>query len=175
MAQTLGLLYGLDKGQYKKKQNRWLFSIPSVCADDTTGVDSLPPLKSARPNLSFKEMEVKHLMEDVFYPAKPDWKPVTITLYDLSKSTNPVWQWIKLVYDSQGGNFYPAISSQTQNNNTFIRTCDLKMFDGCGCLQETWTFEDAWCNNINFQTLDMGMHDVMTCEITLRYARAYLA
>lgn len=176
--QKMSLLYGLENGksQFCKRQNRWLFEIPGVAADDTAGVDALPPMKSARPNLSFKEMEVRHLHEDVFYPAKPDWKPITITLYDLSKATHPVWDWLSLIYDVKNGNYYPAVNNPTlqQANSTFIKDCFLRLYSGCGDLIESWRYEDCWCNNINFQTLDMASGDLLTCEITLRYARAYI-
>ncbi len=179
--QKMGLLFGLEKGQSKdspsqfcKRQNRWLFEIPGVVADDTVTVDALPPSKSARPNLSFKEMEVRHLIEDVFYPAKPEWKPITVTVFDLTKKVNPIWNWIIKIYDPEIGRFYPAISNASQQKDKFVKNCFLKMFDGCGNTVETWVFEDAWCNAINFQTLDMGSAEVMMCEMTLRYARAYL-
>jgi hypothetical protein len=177
MGQKMGFLYGLEEGksQYCKRQNRWLFEIPGVVADDTPGVDALPPEKSARPNLSFKEMEAKHLIEDVYYPAKPEWKPITITLFDLKKSNHPVWEWIIKVYDPKQGKFWPVIrqGGSQQPKDIFIKDCYLKMFDGCGNLVETWAFEDSWIQAANFQSLDMGNGNLMTCDITLRYARAY--
>lgn len=173
--QKMGLLYGLEKNQFCKRQNRWLFEVPGVSADETVGVQALPPLKSSRPSISFKEMEARHLNEDVFYPAKPDWKPITITLWDLNKASHPVWDWIALIYQPHIGRWFPAVDRQAiQPSSQFIRDCYLKMFDGCGETVETWKFEDAWCNNINFQTLDMGSSDILTCEFTLRYARAYI-
>jgi len=177
MSQKMGLLYGLESnGKFCKRQNRWLFTIPGVCADDTTGVSALPPQKSARPNIGFKEMEARHLIEDVYYPAKPDWKPISITLYDLKLSSNPVWDWIKKVYDAKAGNWFPSVMSAagSQGKDNFIKECQVKMFDGCGELVETWIYEDAWIQSSNFQTLDMTQGSVLTIDITLRYARAYI-
>lgn len=178
--QRMGLHFGLEmeKSETCKRQFRWLFEIPGVAADNDPGVPALPPEKSARPNLSFKEMEVKHLIEDVYYPAKPDWKPINITLFDLKKQKHPVWDWIKKVYDVKQGKWNPPIptSSNPQafaSKNMFIKDCSLTMYSGCGTAVETWTFEDAWPQTINFGTLDMNQSGIMTCEITLRYARAY--
>lgn len=176
-SQKMGLLYGLEgNGQYCKRQNRWLFTIPGVVADDTTGVDALPHEKGARPSISFKEMEARHLIEDVYYPAKPDWKPVNLTLFDLKKGSNPVFNWIKSVYDPQGGKWFPSNKpgNRLSPKDKFIKDCELKMYDGCGTLLETWTYEDAWIQSANFQTLDMTQGSLMTIEITLRYARAYV-
>ena len=165
----MGLQFGLEgDGKFCKRANRWLFEIPEVCADDSPNVNALPPEKGARPTLSFKEMIVQHLIEDVYYPAKPDWKPVSLTLFDLSLRTNPIFEWIQQVYQPQEGHFFES------NRNSLIKTATLKMLNGCGTIIETWIFEDAWPQSINFQNLDMCSSAVMMCEITLRYARAYL-
>jgi hypothetical protein len=170
----MGLRYGLDKGDFcLKRTNRWLFTIPGVCADDTAGVDALPPEKSARPSLSFKEMEVRHLNEDVFYPVKPDWKPITITLFDLRLRTHPVVEWVKKMYNPAQGAFFVPNNGANQQKDSFIKECNLSLYDGCGNRMEQWIYEDAWINSANFQSLDMTSSGYLTCEITLRYARAY--
>lgn len=159
-----------------------MFRIPEIAAD---GIDTLPPLKSARPSLMFKEMSVRHLIEDVYYPAKPDWKPVAITLYDLIEKAPPptgvgnlgqggnrnlVFQWIREFYRPGTG----SGELDLPNERRFIKTCTLTMLNGCGETVETWVFEDAWPQMVNFQTLDMGDSNVCTVDLTLRYARAYI-
>jgi hypothetical protein len=172
----MGMAYGLEKGQYCKKTNRWRFEIPGVAQDDSPGADALPPKTSARPNVSFKEMEAKHLTEDVFFPGKPEWRPITITLFDLYRATNPVWKWVKKVYDAKQGTFNPPIQSgDSQDSEKFIKNCYLTMYDGCGETElEKWVFEDVWPQAVNFQTLDMAQCQVTMCDLTIRYARAYI-
>lgn len=165
----MGLQFGLQgNGDYCKRTFRWLFEIPGVCGDESPGVNALPPEKSARPNLNFKEMDVNHLIEDVFYPAKPDWKPINITIFDLVRNEHPVFKWIQEVYKPETGKFTEPASGK------FIKECTLKLFDAIGTVIETWIFEDCWPQSINFQTLDMTNSGVMMCDITLRYARAYI-
>ena len=166
----MGLQFGLDKGQYCKRSFRWLFAIPNVTPDSGTGegANVLPPEKSARPNLGFKEMNAQHLIEEVFYPAKPDWKPINLTLYDLKKGNHPVFEWIREHYKPQPGILYPP------NANAFIKECTLTLYNGCGDSVEQWIFEDAWPQNANFQVLDMNDSGIVTCDLTLRYARAYV-
>jgi hypothetical protein len=176
----MGLLFGLEKQNLcLKRQFRWLLEIPGVACDDDPQVDSLPPEKSARPNYSYKEMEARHLIEDIFYPAKTDWKPIQLTLFDLVKPKNLVFDWLMKVYDPRGGKFKPPIPAPNtqpppQPKDLFIKTCYLKQFSGCGDLLETWVFEDAWPSSINWQTLDMGNSGYLVCDITLRYARAFI-
>lgn len=166
----MGLQFGLEKGIYCKRRFRWLFSIPDVTPDESSGEGArvLPPEKGARPNLQFKEMSVRHLIEDVYYPAKPDWKPVSLTLYDIAVDPHPVFKWIREFYVPR----YGTLSAP--NENDFIKEAILRLYDGCGHLIETWIWEDVWLQSANFQTLDMGDSGFVTCDITLRYARAYV-
>ena len=163
---NMGLSYGLEDSQKCIKiRNRWLFKIPSVSA---SGVDSLPPLKSARPNLSFKEIQAEHLNETIYFPGKPDFKPITLTLYDLQTNENPIFKWLKKLYNPCDGKM------QTPVDNNFIITATLELYDGCGNVLETWTFENAWPVTWDFGELDMASSEVVTCDLILRYARAFI-
>ena len=167
--------FGLESGQYCKRQHRWMFSISKIMGDqsDEGLISALPPSKAARPHITFTEINVRHLIEDVFIPGKPDWKPITITVFDLKKNENKLWNWLTSHYDPSVGTLVPP-NSDPGTESGFFRQCQLKMFDGCGNIIEEWTYEDAWPQQINFQMLDYAQQDVMTADITLRYARAYL-
>lgn len=175
----MGLQFGLQDGQYCKRQHHWMFVVDGIIGD-TTAINALPPSKASRPHITFTEINVRHLIEDVFIPGKPDWKPITITVFDLVKNKNPIWDWITTFYNPGLGklvapNYSPvAPNSKAGINEGFFRQCQLQMFDGCGIQNELWTYEDAWPQQINFQTLDYGQQDVMMADITLRYARAYI-
>ena len=164
----MGLQMGLEKGRFCKRENHWLFFISGISADLTPS-HALPPQKSARPNLSFKEMVANHMTEDVYFPAKPEWKPINLVLYDLNTPVHPVFDWIRNVYDPYIGSFYEP------NRASLIRQCTLKLCNGCGDPIETWIYEDVWPQNINFGQLDMGNSGIVMCELTLRYARAYIS
>ena len=168
MGINMGWNYGLDKSTVCfKKKNRWLFKIDGVSADDGAA-ESLPPSKAARPSLSFKELEVSHLTETVYFPGKSEWKPVTLTLYDIKKNKNAVIEWIKKIYDARNGTYLPSGESD------FKRNANLEMYDGCGNLMETWVYENVWPQNVEFGDLDMSTGEIMYVEVTLRYDRAYV-
>ena len=172
----MGMQMGLEgDGRYCKRQFRWMFTITNIVGDlgSSGSMQCLPPEKSARPNLAFKETNVQHLIEEVFYPTKPDWKPITITVYDLQKSTHPIWKWLIELYDPEQGDFnVPNINPGPTTG--FIRECSLQLFDGPGNPIEQWIYEDCWPQAVNFQPLDMTQNGVVMCDITLRYARAYI-
>jgi hypothetical protein len=163
----MGLDYGLES--YEKcfpRKHRWIFMIPDVSAD---GSNSLPPSKSARPNLAFKEMEVQHLNETIYYPSKPDWKPITLTLYDIGNKSSPVFDWIKEIYDPKSGSWKAPVPGR------FIREATLTLYSGCGDELEKWTFDNVWPQQIDFHDLDMGNAEITMVDITLRYSRAYIS
>lgn len=155
-----------DKIVCFKRKYRWMFYIPDVCGE---GAPLLPPSKSARPSLSFKEMDAQHITETIYYPSKPEWKPINITLYDIVKRKNPVIEWIKKVYDVSETNVKWKAGSGIK-----IGTCRIELYDGVGEVIETWKLENAWPNNIEFGDLDYGSSDILSVDLTLRYDRAYI-
>jgi hypothetical protein len=142
--------------------------IPNVSSE---GTNVLPPQKAARPNIAFKEMSVEHLTETLWFPSKPEYKPIQITLYDIkvgSFSTHPVLDWFKKCYDARSGQW-------TLPGQGLMENVRLELYDGCGTTIEAWVFENAWPQQIDFGDLDMGSSELITCDITLRYARSYLS
>ncbi len=154
-----------------KRRNRWLFKIDGISATDTstsTGINALPPSKAARPSLTFKEIEVQHLNETIYFPGKPDWKPVSLVLYDLKKNKHPIFEWIKLVYDPKNGDYKTSCNGFKKPNAT------LELYDGCGEVLETWVYETVYPQVAEFGELDMSSSELLTCDLTIRYDRAYI-
>jgi hypothetical protein len=166
----MGFDFGLESTEVCfKRKNRWLFIIPDISAE---GVNTLPPSRGARPSLSFKEMEAQHLSETVYFPAKPEWKPITLSLYDIKKPglvQNPVFEWVKKIYDPQKDSSWTAPCDGFKK-----KIARLELYDGCGTTIEQWVFESIWPQSIEFGDLDMASSEVVTLELTLRYDRAYI-
>jgi hypothetical protein len=150
---------------------RWMFFVDGVSGD---GTNALPPDKGARPSLNFKEAEVQHLNETVYFPMKPDWKPITLTLFDLKGSGNPVFDWLSLQYDVCGGDNPGSNFASWRRPGNFKKNAWLEMYDGCGNIVEKWWFQNVWPNNIEWGDLDMQSGDYVTAELTLRYDRAWV-
>lgn len=168
---NMGFDFGLeDPNVCFKRKNRWLFIIPDISA---RGVASLPPSKTARPSISFKEIEVQHLNETIYFPGKPEWKPITLTLYDLKRpgsgSEHPIFRWLKTIYNPQIDAKYKFSCDGFKKD-----FATLEMYDGCGNVIERWIFETIWPQAVEFGDLDMSTSDLLTCDITLRYDRAYI-
>lgn len=161
-----------------KRKHRWILEIPEV---SSVGANVLFHSKGARPSLQFKEIEALHVTETVYFPGRPDWKPINLTLYDTkvgdSNNIHPVFEWIKRIYNPETGAWGYAIDNRIgrlgYNVGFKLSTCYLSLLDGCGAMIEGWKLENVWCQNAEFGELDMQSSEVVTCDVTLRYDRAY--
>lgn len=173
VANPMGFLGQSEWGDFPsacfKSKFRWKLIITDVSGE---GIGSLPPLKSARPNFTFKEMEAQHLTETIYFPSKPEWKPVNLTLYDIVKvNENPVFTWIKRAYNPKNcSGWFPALDSPSLK----CAEARLVLYDGCGTIIEEWIYEHAYPQAVEFGDLDMSSSEVVVCEVTLRYDRAYI-
>ena len=162
-----------DESTCFKRKFRWLFKIEDISAE---GINALAPQKSARPTITFKEIEAQHLTETIYYPGKPDWKPVALTLYDLKKNEHPIFEWLKKLYDpgtdEKDGTYVPSCLPGKESFKK--HDAELELYDGCGNVIETWGFDHVWPNSIDFGDLDMSSSDIVMCDLILRYDRAYL-
>jgi len=184
----MNLDFGLeDWNVCQKMKNRWLFKIDGVSATVSGSISALPPLKGGRPKLDLVEQEVQHLVQKVYYPVKAEWKPIQLTLYDITRH-NPVFLWLEMVYSPQpSGGFYEwnllspefcqATSTQVpfdDQQSCFKRTGAICIYGGCGELLEAWKLDNCWPQSIDWGDLDMADSNVITVDVTLRYDRAYL-
>lgn len=166
-----------------KRQFRWLFSIENIVGKpEANSVNVKPPLKSQRPTISFKDLSFEHQSETIYMPGKAEWKPISLTLYDIGayslfngacrKIDNNVWRWINMFYRAYDSNYGFATNPNPQIS--FKKPAFITMLTGDGTVMEQWRLDNAWCQEVNFGELDMASSDVMTVDITLRYDRAYI-
>ncbi len=166
---SMGLSYGLQLSQLNpKKKNRWMLRILDVSAS----ANALPPKKAGRPGINLKETEFQHLSESIWYPLKADWKTVNITLFDIRCNKNPVFDWLAKIYDpSDDGEEEPVFARVIDSD--ILKDMDLELYDGCGNVMETWKFEKAYPQSIEWGELDMDSADIVLVDMVIRYQRAY--
>jgi len=179
MGVNMGMHPLLVKGGDKRKF-RWMFSIQPYVGDQ---VSMLPPLKSARPNVSFKEYQAEHIHETIYFPGKVEWQTVDLSLYDIKCKENPIYEWMKLIYNPDPdapsgfgatGGFYGPSLSQQSGGTQYKTTAQVTMYNGCGDTLETWIYMNAYPAKIDWGDLDMSSNDLTTADITLRFDRAYI-
>lgn len=163
----------LAKGGDKRKF-RWLFTITPFIGDQ---VSMLPPSKGARPNLSFKEYSAEHLNETIYFPGKVEWSTLELSLYDVKCSDNPIFEWMRKIYDPDPtvGFYGPSLLPPAQIGAPhFKRQAILTLYDGCGRIIEAWIYMNAFPQKIDWTDLDMTNSELTSVDLSLRYDRAYL-
>lgn len=174
-----------------KTKFRWYFGIYNLTGDN---LEALPCIRASRPKIQFREMQAEHLNETIYFPSKPDWQTIQISLYDRCITTqHPIFTWLRLQYDPQP----PNGSFDTAHTNAYSFSWDscgdacpwypcvdplsfkpcaaLQLYDGCGNIIEAWVLEHCYPQSVDFGELDMGSSEVITADITLRYDRAFQA
>lgn len=175
MAECMGFFrpeWGMTGGPgTAKRKFRWLFNIENITSG-AVDANPLPCIKAARPKLNFREMQAEHMNEVIYYPSKPEWQPIQLSLYDRCISTqNPIFTWLKQQYDptpARCSSWYPCIDPLS-----FKPCCSLLLLDGCGNVLESWILEHCYPQNIDWGDLDMSSSDFVTVDFTLRYDRAF--
>ena len=160
-----------------KRQNRFVMHIPDIThiGSSATRVYNrvLIEEKAARPKLSYKEIEVPHLVETINYAGRPQWETLRVTMYDVAQNS-PAWGWITSNYylrrtsSNSGGIGYRGGASLG-----FKRNIQIFLLDGCGYALEGWEYINAYPVEVDFGSLDMGSNDVCRIDIVIRYDRAY--
>jgi hypothetical protein len=195
---------GWASGTTFKRQNRFILNIWGVTTGNTAptkpgaegeeitgtniGAASRDPLsimiweKASRPSFSFKETEVNHLNETIYFAGRPDWKPLKVTLFDTMTKLNPVAEWISWVYgiyanksrNFQTQTYYGSqeYSRQAEPAKKFKRNVTVTSLDGQGNPLEEWWYFNAWPQEVEFGDFDMTSTDIMRVNLTLRYDRA---
>jgi len=194
MPRDMGLGIIGDRSTCFRQQFRWTFSVGAnrLSTGNSTGAPGyigdatdnskpiLPPSKAARPNLELKEMEVRHVNETVFYPGRPEWKPLNITLYHIGPfNHDPIFDWIMTMYDPRPGvadqDVWKAPIEKSGSGQQLIQNrAILTMYDGCGEEVERWIYQHVWPQTVDWGMLDMTSSELVYIDVTLRYARAYL-
>jgi hypothetical protein len=165
-----------------KRKFRWMFWIlplnfdNNIVGDISEGLNVLPPLKGARPNLGFKEWNAEHLNETLYFPGKPDWKTISLSVYDFCHATGTegqhrIFEWLKEIYNPEDGEWFPVLGDTSVDQ--YKKKGLLELYSGCGEVIEKWVFENIWPTQLNFQDLDMSSSELAIVELTLRYDRAY--
>ena len=155
-----------------KKQNNFIMHIPDIThvgnSSNRIYNKVLLEERSARPSLAYKEIQVDHLIETVYFAGRPDWKPLKVTLFDIARN-NPALNWAKANYDVQrnGINYFGGLAPN------FKRNVQIFILDSCGYVLEAWNYMNAFPIDIEFGDMDMKGGDIMKVNLTLRYDRAY--
>jgi hypothetical protein len=160
-----------------KRKFRWLFFIEDVIKPSTFYNKQGHICKiTSRPKMRFNEQEIEHTIEKIHIPAKAEWIPMNITVYDL-KDDDYLYKWMTVFYDPKKGIVSPS-AEQSNITGPYViypkRTARIILLDGHGRNIEQWELQACWPIDIDWGELDMSNSDVLDVKFTLRYDRAIL-
>ena len=169
MTRSMGIPFN---GATFKKKNRWVFIVSNLIDADNFQTGMLPPSTAARPSLTFKEIQIEHLTETISIPGKPEWGMLEVTLYDIQCRDNPLFKWLKKLYDPSTGAYRTLVGKNDQTSYKIPYGC-LRLLNGCGDILESWIYEGLWVQKIDWGNLDMSSGDVVMVDVVFKYDRAY--
>ena len=175
-----------------KRKFRFFVSIQNFASP--TSLLPIIPERAARPSISINEMKAEHTTETIYYPGRPEWKPIQFTFFDYvpyptggnTNTPHPMWIWLNYYYNTFSGNLKtsyndpvynsPAPYLQSVNGQSISRikrNILIHVFDGSGNEIERWAYANCYPTEIDFGDLDMGDQDICRVTCTMRYDRAY--
>jgi hypothetical protein len=98
-----------------------------------------------------------------------DFSTITTTFWDDGQSMEPFYKVIQSMYRFDGVKTEEITEEQRL---ALLGTLELKLYDGCANLIESWTLSKAWPQAINWGELSCDPHDVAEIETTWRYNEA---
>jgi hypothetical protein len=166
----VGLVGIGDVSTVFKRKFRWTLELSAGGGTScgTTNQNQVYFVKvAARPSVTFEETEVHFLNDKIYIPGKPTWEPLTVTFLDSNKfGSADLLAWLTAVYDFSK----PSSRKMSSKRSGYCATVNLKMYDGCGTIMETWTLGDAWPQAMDFGDLDMSSSEIADVQVTLRYS-----
>jgi hypothetical protein len=128
--------------------------------------------KAQRPHFKYDEPVVHHNEEEAWFAGKRHWEPITFTFYDNSSDgdiSGDIVNWL-------GGGSGTAVgdwpAANTQDPSAYKKEIVMEMLNGVGTADETWTLQNAWAKEANFNDLDYTNTEIQTITVIVRYDRA---
>lgn len=110
---------------------------------------------NSRPTI--EETEINFLSAKTWIPGKQHWNQMTITTYELDNKSE----------------FWKSIASCVHEDGECppekYAKLKLNLYDGVGCLIESWDITDAYIFRANFVELDHTSSEIVDVELDIRY------
>ena len=134
-------------------------------------IDGLPAYvikASGRPQITFEEVELRHMNVSRYVHGKGTWQPITMTLYDpiVPSASQAVMEWIRLSHES--------VTGRDGYADFYKKDITFNTLGPVGDKVEEWKLKGAFIQDANFG--DFSFDDVTPVEIelTVRYDYAIL-
>ena len=143
-----------------KLQNRFIVTID--------GVPAYTIKASNRPQITFEEVELKHMNVSRWVAGKGTWQQLEMTLYDpiVPSAAQSVMEWIRLSHES--------VTGRDGYSDFYKKDITINTLGPVGDKIEEWQLKGAFIMTANFGELNFDNVTPVEISITLRYDYAIL-
>ena len=123
-----------------KLQNRFLMEID--------GIPSYLIKKISRPSITFGEVTLDHINVKRKIKGKADWGDITADLYDpvTPSGAQAVMEWVRLSHES--------VTGRDGYSDFYKKDIRINTLGPVGDIVEEWILKGAFCQNVNFGSMD---------------------
>lgn len=126
---------------------------------------------NSRPAMTQEVTEINYLSETTWIPGRLSREKIVFTYWDVSNDNKVLYEGLARIYKlSEDG-----VVAQ----RLLPLTGEIRTYDGCGTLIESWELKDVIIESINFGELDFSSSECTTIELTVSYGevtyRSHLA
>ena len=143
-----------------KLQNRFIMLID--------GIPSYLIKTSAKPQITFEEVELNHINTKHYVKGKGAWETLEVTLYDpiVPSGAQAVMEWVRLHKES--------VTGRDGYSDFYKKDITFNVLGPVGDKVEEWTLKGAMIQSANFGDLDWSVSEPAEISLTLRYDYAIL-
>ena len=143
-----------------KLQNRFIMLID--------GIPSYLIKTSAKPQITFEEVELNHINTKHYVKGKGAWDQLEMTLYDpiVPSGAQAVMEWVRLHKES--------VTGRDGFSDFYKKDVTLQSLDPTGGVIEEWLLKGAFIVTANFGSLDWAASEFVEIALTIRYDYAIL-
>ena len=143
-----------------KLKNRFVMSVD--------GIPAYLIKTTARPTISFEEVELNHMNVKRFVKGKATWDTIEMTLYDpvVPSAAQAVMEWVRLHHES--------VTGRDGYSDFYKKDITFNTLGPVGDKVEEWTLKGAFISAATFGDMDWATEDPVNIELTIKYDYAIL-
>ena len=149
---------GISNVSEVRRRHRWKFTTTGESADISAFALSVD-----RPKVTIASVEIHHMQDVIYIPAKNKWDPINIVFYEMETPnlTTAIMKWINKVVDFKQS----ALTNYKQKSI-------ITLLDGCG--KDKWVIEllNSWPSEINPDDLNYSDSALLRITVKMYYDKA---
>jgi hypothetical protein len=157
-----------------KFKNRWKLTFSKIGAEGQSSQPlAMQVVKTERPKLSFKEVELHRYNSRAYVASKHEFQPCNVTIEDdlagnASKIINDQISKQQFLIGAEG----PFLAASPEGS-LYKFAAKLEMLDGQEQTIETWVMQGCFIQNVDYTDLDYADGDAALINLVIRFDHVY--